>query len=92
MGGKGSNDGEYAMMPELKIKDRDGQASLWVDDQNIWDLPHDQLTSEVLLAIKHAYEVGRENVIKHALMKIRNIDCNYAIGELWNDMRKDNQK
>jgi len=51
-------------MNTLKIIDRDGKASLWVDDLNIWDLPHKQVTQDVLKAIRSAYERGRQKAIR----------------------------
>lgn len=45
--------------PEFEIKDREGEKSLWVNGQNIWDLKPSELTPDVKKAIMSAYYIGR---------------------------------
>ena len=52
------------MTPKFKIIPRDGKASLWVNERNIWDLPPKELTATVEKAIMSAYFVGAEDVIR----------------------------
>ena len=47
-------------LPKLSIKDRDGKASLWAGNLNIWDIPWKHATPEVLDAILAAFERGAE--------------------------------
>ena len=44
--------------PVLRITDRDGMAALWTRNLHIWDVPHDQLTPQVLDAIRSAIHRG----------------------------------
>jgi hypothetical protein len=49
--------------PQFRIAERNGQASLWVvmpdgTHFNIWDIPHKELTSNALDAIKSAFFRG----------------------------------
>jgi hypothetical protein len=44
--------------PALRITDRDGMAALWTRHLNIWDVPHHQLTPQVLNAIRSAIHRG----------------------------------
>ncbi len=52
------------MKRELTITDRNGRAALWINDMNIWDLEHSEVTEAVLSAIKSAYERGYEEAKK----------------------------
>jgi len=49
---------------QFSIRERDGQASLWVGELNIWDIPKRHATPDVLDAICNAYRRGREGVIE----------------------------
>lgn len=80
-------------LPKLEIKDRDGMASLWVDDWNIYDLPHRFITDDVLSAIQRAFELGS----KFTVDKMANVldDAEIRIGhsvDAWSDQRKKRRK
>lgn len=52
------------MNPNFSIVDRDGEKSLWVNDQNIWDLSEKELTDDVKKAIINAYFIGASHMSK----------------------------
>ena len=52
------------MKPSFKITDRNGKKALWVNSQNIWDLPSEVLTEDVKRAIISAYFIGAEHMKK----------------------------
>ncbi len=55
------------------IRERDGNASLWVGKLNIWDIPHKHATPDVLGAILSAYNRGREMVIEELRESIHEV-------------------
>ena len=48
---------------KFRIETRDGKASLWIGDRNVWDIEHKHVTDRVLFAIENAYNIGRESAI-----------------------------
>ena len=73
---------------DLIIKDRDGKASLWIGDYNVWDIPHKNVTPDVLSAIKHAYELGRRFVRDEMMSAAYRMEVHSGN---WTDQRKGEQ-
>jgi hypothetical protein len=49
---------------------RHGKIALWIGEWNVWDLPKEVLTADVLSAIANAYNLGR----KHVAEEVQDID------------------
>jgi len=43
--------------------DKKDRASLWIGDQNVWDIGHEHVCKEVLDAIRNAYDIGKQHGI-----------------------------
>lgn len=69
---------------KLVIKDRNGMASLWIGRFNIWDVPHTELTPEVLSAIRQALTIGYGT----AVSDMRDITSTVTLARDWDDQRK----
>ena len=74
-------------LPELRIKDRNGKASLWIGNENVWDLSHEHVCDRVLDAIRSAYEMGRED----AISDVRKIETRFR-NYIWTDNRSDESR
>jgi len=75
-------------MDQLRISDRRGMASLWIGNLNIWDLPHNQVTQDVLDAIRSAYKRGRYMAMQEVKLHISRIDQERPADYKWVDERK----
>jgi hypothetical protein len=49
--------------PQLSITERNGKVALWIGHRNVWDVPKKCATSDVLSAVKSAYEIGFQNAV-----------------------------
>ena len=76
----------------LTIKDRNGKASLWMDEQCIWDIPNKHVTEPVLDAIIHAYEMGRESAMKEMATGMERMNSRIPYGTVWLDTRDEENR
>ena len=74
-------------LPELVMTTRDGKTALWINEWNVWDLPNEQVTSDVLDAILHAYELGRIHARDEMAHAIQVIETDYSSAIGWKDGR-----
>jgi len=70
-------------LPKLSVKDRDGKASLWAGNLNIWDIPWNHATPEVLDAVASAYERGVEYAKTYIAISNHNMPTRYPVGHKW---------
>ena len=73
----------------LTIQDRNGKASLWLDERCIWDIPNKHVSEPVLDAIVHAYEMGRESAMKEMAAGLDGISSRVPYGTVWIDARSE---
>jgi len=70
-------------LPKLSVRDRDGKASLWAGNINIWDISWKYATPDVLDAIASAYERGVQYAKTYIAMSNQNMPTRYAIKDAW---------
>ena len=66
-------------LPKLSVRDREGKASLWAGNLNIWDIPWKHATPDVLDAIASAYERG----VEYAKTYNNNMPERYVVKNKW---------